>query len=92
MLKHVIMMVLSDYETCICFKGTIHKFVIIRIRSNKTKMIKHLHHLCVGQIKNGRDNVRSNFLTNFFNEFFFVFRQNFICYTYFPSTNSLQTG
>ena len=72
------MMVLGDDVFCIGFKSAVHKFVIIRVCCNQTKMVVNLNHLGVGQIKQGLDDIGSNLRANFLGKYLFVLSQNFI--------------
>ena len=55
--ENIIMVVLGYDVFCIGFESTIYKLVIIRICSNKMKMVIDLHHLSIGQVEQGLDNV-----------------------------------
>ena len=73
------MMVLGNDVFCICFEGTVHKLVIIRVCCNQTEMVVNLNHFGVGQVKQGLDNIGSNLRTNLLSKYLFVLSQNLIC-------------
>ena len=56
--KNVVVMVFCNNVAGISLKSAIYEFVIIRVCRNETKMIVHLNHLSVGQIKDSGNNVR----------------------------------
>ena len=76
--ENIIMMVLGYNVFRIGFECTISKLVIIRICSDKMKMVIDLHHLCIGQVEQGLDNVGCDLWPNFMGKDFFVFGQNVI--------------
>jgi len=76
--ENIVMMVFCHYIACISLKGTIYKFVFIRVCRYKAKVIKNLNHLGVGQVKNGSNDIVGNLLSHFFCKYFFVLGKNFV--------------
>ena len=63
--EHIIMMILGYDITSIGLESTVNELVIIRVGSYKTQMIVHLNHLCIGEIDDSSNDIRSNFCSNF---------------------------
>ena len=63
--ENIIMMVLGYNVFRIGFECTIYKLVIIRICRDKMKMVIDLHHLCIGQVEQGLDNVGCDLWSDF---------------------------
>ena len=59
--EHIIMMILGYDITSIGLESTVNELVIIRVGSYKTQMIVHLNHLCIGEIEDSSNDIRSNF-------------------------------
>lgn len=76
------MMVIRNNKLSIGFNGTIYKFVVIIIRLDKMKVVKHLHQTSVIPIQDGIDNTMGNLLRLcLLCNNLLVFIQNVICYT-----------
>lgn len=78
LLENIIVMVFGNDIAGISLKSTIYEFIIVRIDCNEVKMIIHLHHLGVGQVKNSGYNVLCYLLSNFLSENFLILSKNLI--------------
>ena len=76
--ENIIVMVFCNDIAGISLESAVYEFVIIGVCGNETKMIVHLNHLGVGQVKDSGYNVRSNLWSHFLSENLLIFSKNLI--------------
>ena len=76
--ENIVVMVFCYDVAGISLESAVNKLVIIGICRNKMKMIIHLNHLGVGQVKDSGYNIRSNLRSHFLSENLLILSKNLI--------------